>query len=465
VWARGSTARDGKERQVNNEKCNLEASSGITGWRRASAWALLASAVLSATACKTNDAGRGNDAGSGGGASETDGATMGTGGNGGHGGESSTGGAAGAGGHAGSGGSASGGSAGSAGSTGASDGGATKDAAAPGADSGGDSGRADSGPTKPAAHVIWREDFESGAPDWTIEGGVWAIGAPTASNGPKPFDGAKVAGTGLSGNFPTSQQSRLIAPRIMVPAATEHPRFRFQYWYDFGIAARGSLQIRPAGGNWGDVSYQTLTQSGNGEWRQTIVDLRQYAGQQIDISFFLFTQGASDATGWFIDDASFETGPMTFTSPEGFENGYGDWSVEAGVWSLDKPKTGPDSAQTGERCAGTAMTGNFPTSQQARLVSPIFQVAAASTNPHFKYSYWYDFGTAARGQLQIRVGATQWGDISGQTLTQSGGGTWRNGSVDLTSYAGQEVQLGFFLFTQGASDAPGWFVDDVSITP
>jgi bacillopeptidase F (M6 metalloprotease family) len=80
---------------------------------------------------------------------------------------------------------------------------------------------------------------------------------------------------------------------------------------------------------------------------------------------------------------------------------------------------------------------------------------------------WFEYNASAfhsdSGQVQISVrdesGAFQdWANEGTRVISQSGGWTQKN--VDLTTYAGETVRLGF-LHRAPIGGRRGWFVDDI----
>jgi len=369
----------------------------------------------------------------------------------------------------------SGGTAGDSGGTAGDSGGTAGDSGGTAGDSGGTAGEAGvagagGADATQALSVIWREDFEGDAPDWSIDGGLWAIGTPTGAGAPEAFGGTKVASTGLAQNYGFRQTAYLRTPAFLVPKASEKPRLRYHYWYNFGDNGYGQLAVRTVGGAWSPLA-ETVAQGGKGQWRQAIVDLSAYANVQIEVGFAVWTGTNSNPNrGWFIDDVQLEIGTQSFASPEGFENGFEDWSVEGGVWAIGAPDpagpgvVGPGAAHTGERLAGTELTGSFGFRQSARLVTPEFVVASATSKPSLRYSYWYEFQDNGTGQVQVSIDGGDWTDIAGAGISQSGGGVWRTGKVDLIPYANQTVRIGFLAWSgTNGNTAPGWFIDDVAL--
>jgi len=312
-------------------------------------------------------------------------------------------------------------------------------------------------PPCPAATTVWKEDFEADAPDWGVTGGVWAIGKPTNVAGPTAFAGMQVAGTGLAADYAANQDAWLTSPEIPVPAAKEHPRFRFKYWYELAAGDAGYVYVRVKGGNWQLLS--TLTQSGDAAWRQTVYNLESYADQTVQFGFRLLSNGASAAPGLFVDEAAFETGSRCFTKNQGFENDWDNWSTYGGVWAIGKPTAadGPEPFE-GKALAGTILSGDYQANIDSWLVSPIIDVPSAKEEPRVSFKSWYGLTSGDAGYVYVRADGGNWQLLS--TLTDSGDGAWYNTTFPLNAYANRSVELGFRLLTNGQTFGPGFYIDD-----
>jgi len=315
------------------------------------------------------------------------------------------------------------------------------------------------------------EGFETGFGDWSVEGGVWQQGVPTGAGAPSVFTGSSVVGTILSGNYGANLDARLITPEFTVPATGEAPRFTYHYWYQIGGQDYAQLQIRTVGGAWQDITGERLVDATAGAWSRRSVDLRAFAGQNVQLAFRLvtvFENRAGDfALGWYLDEAGIETGPMQLAAPEGFENGFGDWSAEGGLWQVGSPSgAGAPAPFAGTSVAGTIIAGTYGGVHDARLVTPEFTVPAAVQQPRFSFYHWFNLGTLDFAQLQVRVVGGAWQDVAGERLTQTGL-VWIRRSVDLRAYAGQNVQLGFRLVTDYENRANdiqlGWYIDEAQL--
>lgn len=315
--------------------------------------------------------------------------------------------------------------------------------------------------------VVWVQDFEEGPGDWSVEGGVWRFGSPTEPSGPgDAHGGANVASTGLDDDYPSASQARLVSPEFTVPDAAESPHLRIWQFYAFDIGDFGQLQIRVDNGPWQPlpVTGGLLTLSG-ASWIQQIVPLEAFAQDSVQIAFYFASEGSrTNSSGWSVDDVSLEVGPMTLDSPEGFECGFGDWSVEGGVWELGQPTAefGPD-AYGGENVMGTVLAGDYQSAARARLVSPAFTVPDAAENPRMRLQQWFDFGAGDLGQFEVRVVGGSWQLVQGSPM-QGESGSWIQTDIPLGAFEQETIQVSFPFASEGSpTNALGWYIDDVSL--
>jgi bacillopeptidase F (M6 metalloprotease family) len=309
------------------------------------------------------------------------------------------------------------------------------------------------------------EDFENGIGDWSIEGDIWQVGLPT--HGPSaPFNGQAVAGTILNANYsPEDAQGRFISPAFTVPDTT-FPRIHYHQWYDFGASDYGRVEIRKIGNDWQEVPNETVF-SHSQRWSQRIIDLRDFIGQTIQISFKFVSVDTvysnDNGPGWFIDDFRLETNPMEFGGRDDFEDGFGDWSVEGGIWQVGLPSNGPEAPFSGEALAGTIIDGDYSSEDaQGRFISPAFTVPD-TTFPRIHYHQWYEFGASDYGRVEIRKIGNDWQEVSNETIYFSSQ-HWSQRIIDLRNYIGQTIQISFYFVSVDSvnsnDNGPGWFIDD-----
>jgi hypothetical protein len=151
------------------------------------------------------------------------------------------------------------------------------------------------------------DDFEAGLGDWSVEGGVWALGSQQNANEPAAESGDYQMGTVIGGHYGAGRDALLISPAYPVPPASESPRFRFSYWHRMATGDYGQVQVRMVGGEWQNVEGGLIDQI-NGSWSQQLVDLRPYEGETVQIGLrFVSAPQTTGEWGWYVDNAGFET--------------------------------------------------------------------------------------------------------------------------------------------------------------
>jgi Metallo-peptidase family M12B Reprolysin-like/GEVED domain/Bacterial surface protein, Ig-like domain/MAM domain, meprin/A5/mu/Secretion system C-terminal sorting domain/Fibronectin type III domain len=148
-------------------------------------------------------------------------------------------------------------------------------------------------------------------------------------------------------------------------------------------------------------------------------------------------------------------GITSYPYTEGFEGSIGAWSQSTADdlnWLVDaggtpSSNTGPSSAIQGTDYIYVEASGNgtgYP-NKRAIITSPCFDLSAL-TNPEFNFSY-HMFGAADMGSIALEVSdddGANWSTLWSQTGNQ--GNQWLDVSIDLSSYAGGNIQLRFNRF-------------------
>lgn len=159
---------------------------------------------------------------------------------------------------------------------------------------------------------------------------------------------------------------------------------------------------------------------------------------------------------------------------EGFEEGWGDWGADNGVWEIGKPTVGPDICHIGTNCAGTVLNGNYPDNTCSRLITPSFRLSSISGDEEIQLRFWHWFSYCnAEGWIQISVydeALQEWSDWTtiGNSVNSSSP-TWSLRNVDLTAYAGEKVRIAFYHTEISYNSyyycaSSGWYIDDIEIT-
>ncbi len=143
---------------------------------------------------------------------------------------------------------------------------------------------------------IWNDDLEN-IPNFELSTS-WEIGVPEI--GPDiAHGGVKCLGTNLNGLYPNNSNSFAKSPLINIPMAsyvelTFFEWFELESSYDYGYVEilSGSVTSR--------IDARSGTSANN--WRQTALNLSQFAGQSIQIVFHLTSDSSVPGAGWYIDD-------------------------------------------------------------------------------------------------------------------------------------------------------------------
>ncbi len=298
------------------------------------------------------------------------------------------------------------------------------------------------------------ETFESGVGDWGADNGLWEVGASDACH-----SGNQCAGTVLDGSYANGANTRLVSPPIALAPVTGDERIRLKFWQSFSTENgydSGVVQVSVDGGSWQTLSSPAFD-GASVVWTQHVVDLTAYAGTTIRVGFYFGSDSSGAGAGWMIDDIAIARGVVAFPNPEDFEAGIGDWSADNGLWEVG---TSP-SCYAGA-CAATVLAGNYANGANSRLVSPPKKIDPAPGQvPLFVFRHRFSTENGYdSGVVQVSVDGGAWTAVAGP-FTGSSGVWTQPPPIDLTSYAGSTIRVGFFLGSDSSNAADGWYVDEV----
>ena len=143
------------------------------------------------------------------------------------------------------------------------------------------------------------------------------------------------------------------------------------------------------------------------------------------------------------------------------------WEITSGVWELGNPTSGPKAAFTGTNVAGTRLDGNYPEGAHTMLIRrQSFRVP--DVNPRLRFRHWWHFNYDDYGQVQVREVGGAWEPLATYPQALWSVGRWERPSLDLSKYAGKEVQIGFLFHSQVHKDgrsfvADGWYLDELEV--
>jgi len=185
-----------------------------------------------------------------------------------------------------------------------------------------------------------------------------------------------------------------------------------------------------------------------------------YTDQQKDATGCLMCSYSTSSTSWTpVAGASstfygFETGTATGWTLTGSDPAV-KWQV-----STKRPGSGTYSLYYGDPVAGNYAGSN---TNNGTATMPAIQLAAGK-KAGLTFSLYMDTeGSTSYDTLKIYVGSTQvWEKDSTQQVTQE---KWQTVSINLSSYAGQNVVIKFVFDTEDdiANSSEGVFIDDLTI--
>jgi hypothetical protein len=300
------------------------------------------------------------------------------------------------------------------------------------------------------------ESFETGLGDWSVDSGTWEVGKPTsgpATNaaGLRAHSGTNCVATVLAGDYGWNMDARLISPPFFIPASGS-PALRYWQWYGF-VNAGGFVEI-----NNGTTSSTGITNS-------TITTNAIFSSLNTNL-YQLF--GAADAgysTPFYWNQTIGGWTNATKALGSVFDVTYAAYFFEAGnaPLSLVGQVNNVDYRSTNAPSPRTAAATNFLVWQGMTWNS----LTDGNDNPvgYFRTNYSYNYTT----NTTVTFAENSWQSILqannsvGSASVTSGG--WTKAAVDLSAYAGQNVQVAFHFQSGGSGwgNASGWYVDDVSL--
>jgi len=314
-------------------------------------------------------------------------------------------------------------------------------------------------------------NFEEGWGDWSASRGVWNVGTPTAGPG-SAYEGVNCAGTVLTGNYPSSTDSRFISPSFWVDSASgnEEVHLRFWQWFSYGDDS-GDVQISvyeesEGWSEWVEIPSCSAA-ADHSYWGPKDVDITAYTGMKVRIAFFHAVDGYDQYSGWFVDRIE-----MITKVPEAtwdFECGWDEWASTRGVWQVGVPTSGPSNCYSGTQCAGTHIAGNYPSSTDSVLTSPTIDLSVFNPGDpiNLTFMHWYnygdDYGEVIIQQYDEVTKTWTWsGAIS--TIGGTSGGWTKHPDIDISTYTGKKIRIGFYHHADGYDQYPGWYIDHIRIT-
>jgi carboxypeptidase T len=136
-------------------------------------------------------------------------------------------------------------------------------------------------------NIIFFDDFSDGVGNWQLTH-EWGL-TTTAYSPPHALTDSPLGNYGNNWNATATLNGSYHASQL-------------SFWHRYDIETNwdfGRVQISAGGGAWQTIASYTGIQN---SWQQVVLDLDQYAGQDLRLRFLLYTDWTVTRDGWYIDD-------------------------------------------------------------------------------------------------------------------------------------------------------------------
>ncbi|MBN2723817.1 MAG: DUF4215 domain-containing protein [Deltaproteobacteria bacterium] len=242
-----------------------------------------------------------------------------------------------------------------------------------------------------------------------------------------------------------------------------------------------SRQITTWGGS-GDFSYQVVDTIPPWLSLDSSTGILSGTPSASDVGAYTFTVKVQDNINPLNStQKTFEVGVFAAVYFEDFEGGSlpSGWTLGGTTWEYGQASSsGPSQCASGSYCLGTDFSADYPTYMEFGtdcVTSANIDLTSAS-NPVLTFSSWlYSEDGYDGGHLEVKQGTT-WTMITDVTpvyndlcdqedcwSNEYDTPAWSTIEADISSYAGETVQIRWCFRSDVSGNYDGWFLDDVTI--
>ena len=290
-------------------------------------------------------------------------------------------------------------------------------------------------------------EFDPKMSDWSADAGTWEIGHPTSGPG-AAHSGTNCAATVLAGNYANNVDSRLISPPFTVPASNS-PALRLWQWYSLNNAL-AYVEINNGGITSVTVTNTTITTNSTAVTDTNVYQLSGalntfystplYWNQTIG-AWTNTTRALGLVNDYVSSGLYFETGIAPF-EPTNYGAFYVEYRLAA---AISPPLPGAGNVTNYLDLQGATWESVSDSSDQPVGAFGTTNIETYTTN------------------TTTSTSENSWTQLS-PTYEDATSGGWTNAGVDLSTYAGQTVRIAFHFTSGGVYSAPGWYVDDLTLS-
>jgi bacillopeptidase F len=185
---------------------------------------------------------------------------------------------------------------------------------------------------------------------------------------------------------------------------------------------------------------------------------------------FTYKWTVSDYAGNEVETAEYVievSDPITIGYFEDFEDTAAGWTTFGDniAWERGVPTSGPEEAVSGENVYATNLAGDYPNNMNATLLMPA--IALPEGESYLQFKSWHNFEQSSLGtnwdygHVVISTDLEEWTELQ---LFEGEEEYWQDVEIELSAYAGQNVYVGFYAYSDGSITRPGWYIDDVGLS-
>jgi bacillopeptidase F len=235
--------------------------------------------------------------------------------------------------------------------------------------------------------------------------------------------------------------------------------------YDDLLVGDAVLHYLDENGAWQDVETELAEDNAtHGLFTVTV------PGEVVAGDTFTYKWTVSDYAGNEVETEEYEievSEPITVGYFQDFEDTPAGWTTfgDNVAWERGIPTSGPEEAVSGENVYATDLAGDYPNNMDANLLMPAVQLPEGESYLQFKS--WHNFEQSSLGTnwdygyVRISTDLEEWTNLQ---IFEGEEEYWQDVEIELTDYAGQNVFIGFYAYSDGSITRPGWYIDDVALS-
>ncbi|HEX9861624.1 MAG TPA: hypothetical protein VGB23_10490, partial [Nitrospirota bacterium] len=288
----------------------------------------------------------------------------------------------------------------------------------------------------------------------------WSWGSPWGLTDVNPYEGTYSWTDSPGANYAANSNSCLT--KFVDLSASQTPVLSFRHHYSLEDG-KDFLKLQVSendGQTWATIRSITGTET---LWNLERIDLTPYAGNAgLGVRFCLVSDGQTQKDGWYMDDLKIveESVQASYPFNDDMESGVIPWFYTS-PWGLKTLSALESRASETSTVWTDSPEGSYAAGADTALSLAIDLGSAVMP----VLSFWHKYALESNsdyGYVEIRaLGSSSW---TRQYFVTGTAAAWVGEKIDLSTYAGKQVELRFRLVSDtNGVQSDGWYIDDISI--